>query len=163
MYRLACKIKHVELQDKAFAAIRSSLTEHNIIQELSSSLASRFPHILEMEVESLFQHVTTPTVKKDYPTLIKRIAGADLPHGADVLIQLHEKMLNQHYPRTVSSLSMPSPCMPSSEKFTFSVGELWPDLRSRLPDQDLVAGVTARPRPGGKKKGKKRQIVEEGM
>ncbi|OAX36905.1 hypothetical protein K503DRAFT_801651 [Rhizopogon vinicolor AM-OR11-026] len=118
MYRLACKIKHAELQDKSFVAIRSSLTEHNVIQELSSSPASRFPHILEMEVESLFEHVTTPAVKKDYPTLIKRIAGADLPHGADVLIQLHEKMLNQHYPRTVS----PSPSTPSSHAYVLVRG-----------------------------------------
>ncbi|KAG2064577.1 hypothetical protein BDR04DRAFT_1122491 [Suillus decipiens] len=55
MYRLALKIKHDELQTKALAAIRSSLTGHNVLQELSSSLTSSFPAILEVEVESLFQ------------------------------------------------------------------------------------------------------------
>ncbi|KAG1776473.1 hypothetical protein EV702DRAFT_1198173 [Suillus placidus] len=98
MYRLACKTKHDGLQTKALAAIRSSLTEHNVLQECSSSLTSRFPAILEMEVESLFQHIATPTVTKDFPTLIRRIVGAgstDFPHGAEILTKLHEKMLNQ--------------------------------------------------------------------
>jgi hypothetical protein len=62
-----------------------------------------------MEVETLFQHVATPTVMKDFPTLIKRIAGAGLPHGADILIQLHERMLKQHYPRVVSPELAPQP------------------------------------------------------
>ncbi|KAG2130712.1 hypothetical protein DEU56DRAFT_982052 [Suillus clintonianus] len=102
MYRLACKIEQDVLRDKALAAIQSSLTEHNILQELSSSLTSRFPLILEMEVESLFQHITSATVMNDFPTFIKRIGGADLPHGVDILIKLHERMLRQHYPRVFS-------------------------------------------------------------
>ncbi|KAG2366325.1 hypothetical protein BDR07DRAFT_1480190 [Suillus spraguei] len=102
MYRLACKIKDDKLQAKALAAIRSSLTEHNVLQELSSSLTSRFPTILDMEIEILFQNIVTPTVMKDFPTLIQRIASADLPHGADILTKLHERMLRQHYPKTLS-------------------------------------------------------------
>ncbi|KAG0704138.1 hypothetical protein DFH29DRAFT_802345 [Suillus ampliporus] len=109
MYRLACKIKQEKLQDKALAAIRSSLTEHNILQELSSSLTSRFPAILDMEVESLFQHIATPTVVKDFPTLIQRINGADLPHGADILTKLHDRMLRKHYPRIFSPAPDPPP------------------------------------------------------
>ncbi|KAG2347135.1 hypothetical protein BDR05DRAFT_996908 [Suillus weaverae] len=98
MYRLACKIKHDGLQTEALAAIRSSLTERNVLQEFSSSLTSRFPAILETEVESLFQHIATPTVMKDFPTLIRRIVGTgstDFPHGAEILTKLHGKMLNQ--------------------------------------------------------------------
>lgn len=102
MYRLACKIKHDKLQAKALAAIRSNLTEHNVLQELSSSLTSRFPAIIEMEIEILFQNIVTPTIMKDFPTLIQRIAGANLPHGADILTKLHERMLRQHYPRILS-------------------------------------------------------------
>jgi hypothetical protein len=60
-----------------------------------------------MEVESLFQHVATPTVIKNFPTLMKRIAGADLPHGADILIQLHQRMLRQLYPGTLSPSHAP--------------------------------------------------------
>lgn len=132
MYRLACKIKHDKLQAKALAAIRSSLTEHNILQELSSSLTSKFPAILEMEVEILFQNIVTPTIMKDFPTLIQRIAGANLPHGADILTKLHEKMLRQHYPRTSSPVPAPAPalapasapvpdkCSPPSGPFKFN-------------------------------------------
>lgn len=111
MYRLACKIDQDVLRDKALAAIKSSLTEHNILQELSLSLTSRFPPILEMEVESLFQLITSATVMKDFPTFIKRIGGADLPHGVDILIKLHERMLRQHYPRIFS----PAPPSTTSE------------------------------------------------
>ncbi|KAG1737501.1 uncharacterized protein EDB91DRAFT_1140199 [Suillus paluster] len=110
MYRLACKIKQEKLQDKALAAIRSRLTENNILQELSSSLTPRFPAILEMEVEILFQHISTPTVMKDFPTLIQRIASAGLPHGADIMTKLHERMLRQHYPR----ISYPAPVSPEA-------------------------------------------------
>lgn len=102
MYRLACKIKHDKLQAKALAAMRSSLSEHNVLQELSSSLTSRFPAILEMEIEILFQNIVTPTVTKDFPMLIQRIASAGLPHGADILTKLHERMLKQHYPTILS-------------------------------------------------------------
>ncbi|KAG1776472.1 hypothetical protein EV702DRAFT_335420 [Suillus placidus] len=102
MYRLACKIKHDKLQAKALSAICSSLTEHNVLQELSSSLTSRFPAILEMEIEILFQNIVSPTIMKDFPALIQRIASANLPHGADILTKLHERMLKQHYPRILS-------------------------------------------------------------
>ncbi|KAG1794219.1 uncharacterized protein HD556DRAFT_1443167 [Suillus plorans] len=87
MYRLACKIKHDRLQAKALAAIRSSLTEYNILREFSSSLTSRFPPIFEMEVETVFQLISTPTrrpIIRDFPTLIPRIVGADLPYGAGI-------------------------------------------------------------------------------
>ncbi|KAG2035563.1 hypothetical protein BDR03DRAFT_1012422 [Suillus americanus] len=102
MYRLACKIKHDELQTKALAAIRSSLTAHNVLQELSSSLTSRFPAILEIAVEILFQHIATPTITKDFPILIQRIVGAgstDFPHGVEILTKLHGKMLKQQRDR----------------------------------------------------------------
>jgi len=62
-----------------------------------------------MEVQSLFQHVATPSVMKDFPTLIKKIADTtDVPHGADILIRLHEKIIKQHYPKKVSPPSVPS-------------------------------------------------------
>ncbi|KAG2064576.1 hypothetical protein BDR04DRAFT_1162411 [Suillus decipiens] len=125
MYRLALKIKHDELQTKALAAIRSSLTGHNVLQELSSSLTSRFPAILDMEIEILFQNIVTPTVMKDFPILIQRIASADLPHGADILTKLHERMLRQHYPRALSPAPASEPenkCngSPSSGLFKFN-------------------------------------------
>ncbi|KAG2347134.1 hypothetical protein BDR05DRAFT_996907 [Suillus weaverae] len=126
------QIKHDKLQAKALAAICSSLTEHNIIQELSSSLTSRFPAILEMEIEILFQNIVTPTIMKDFPTLIQRIASANLPHGADILTKLHERMLKQHYPRIVS----PAPASenkckgsPLSGPFKFN----WEEPRKPVP------------------------------
>ncbi|KAG2744006.1 hypothetical protein P692DRAFT_20745878 [Suillus brevipes Sb2] len=74
MYRLACKINHDKLRAKALAAIQSSLTEHNILHERSSSLKPSFSSILEAENESLFWPITIPIATGDFPT----IAGADL-------------------------------------------------------------------------------------
>ena len=65
-------------------------------------IVRRLPAILEMQVESLLQNIDTPIVINNLPTLLKRIAGADLPHGADILIQLHGRMRTQHYPKTAS-------------------------------------------------------------
>jgi hypothetical protein len=60
-----------------------------------------------MEVEVLFQHIATPTIMKDLPKLIKRIVGGDLPHGADILIQLGRQMLRPQPPATFCPLPLP--------------------------------------------------------
>ncbi|KIJ07649.1 hypothetical protein PAXINDRAFT_158360, partial [Paxillus involutus ATCC 200175] len=71
MYRLACKVsarsnipesdadaKNMrkvgldDLRDEAFASIRSNITENNVLQELSSSLVSRYPPLLEMLLDT---------------------------------------------------------------------------------------------------------------
>ncbi|KIK33535.1 hypothetical protein CY34DRAFT_18312 [Suillus luteus UH-Slu-Lm8-n1] len=78
VYRLACKINHDELRAKALAAMRSSLTEHDILQERSLSLKSSFSTILEDE--SLFRPITIPIATGDFPT----ITGADPSCDANV-------------------------------------------------------------------------------
>ncbi|KAG1848456.1 hypothetical protein F4604DRAFT_1687731 [Suillus subluteus] len=67
MYRLACKIKHDKLQAKALAAIHSSLTEHNIVQEWSSSLKSRLVHYIFSHFPDLLSFEERPSAAYRHP------------------------------------------------------------------------------------------------
>ncbi|KAG9308235.1 hypothetical protein JVU11DRAFT_12253 [Chiua virens] len=93
MYRLACKVGLDDLRDEAFFYIRSNLSEHNILKELSCSLASKHPELLEMELDVLYSHIATPPVVAGFPDLARRIANKELPHGADIIVGIHTRVL----------------------------------------------------------------------
>ncbi|KAH0826790.1 hypothetical protein J3R83DRAFT_5209 [Lanmaoa asiatica] len=104
MYRLTCKAKHAlqvgldELRDEAFSYIRSNLTEHNILKELSCSLVSRHPQLLEMELDVLYSHIASPPVVANFSALAQRIANKELPHGADIIVGVHARLLKEPHP-----------------------------------------------------------------
>ncbi|KAG1726733.1 hypothetical protein EDD22DRAFT_830786 [Suillus occidentalis] len=91
MYRLASKIRVRldSLRDQAFRAIRSGLGSENIFQELSSSFTSKYPAILQLNVEVLLQHIASVPVIQNIPSLLRRIIDSQLPHGADIVIGLY--------------------------------------------------------------------------
>ncbi|KAF8132283.1 hypothetical protein EV363DRAFT_102280 [Boletus edulis] len=93
MYRLACKVGLDRLCDEAFAYIRSNLAEHNIIQELSCSLLSTHPELLEMELDVLYAHNTSPPVVAHFPELAQHITNRELAHGVDIIIWIHTQLL----------------------------------------------------------------------
>ncbi|KAF8554152.1 hypothetical protein OG21DRAFT_1413167, partial [Imleria badia] len=66
------------LRDEAFSYIRSNLTAHNILKELSCSLVSRHPELLEMELDMLYAHIASAAVVADFPALARRIANKEL-------------------------------------------------------------------------------------
>ncbi|KAF8124559.1 hypothetical protein EV363DRAFT_1435290 [Boletus edulis] len=103
MYRLACKVGLDRLRDEAFAHIRSNLTEHNIIQELSCSLLSTHPELLKMELDVLYAHMASPPVVAHFPGLARRIANKELAHGADIVIWTHTQLLKVSPSRTQPS------------------------------------------------------------
>ncbi|KAI9458727.1 hypothetical protein HD554DRAFT_2298928 [Boletus coccyginus] len=96
MYRLASKVGLDSLRDEAFDHIRSNLTEHNILKELSCSLVSKHPQLLEMELDVLYTHIKSPPVVANFATLVQRIANKELPHGADIMIGIHTRLLQEH-------------------------------------------------------------------
>jgi len=125
------------VRDQAFSAIRSSLNGENILQELSSSLTSklvialsmvqhganqltcvRYPAILEMQVEVLLQHIASIHVIQNMASLVRRIADSQLPHGADIIIHLYQKVLLQYHP----ALALASVPTDSDEKQPQSSG-----------------------------------------
>lgn len=107
MYRLGRKVRLDSIRDKAFDAIRNSLNADNILQELSSSFTSKYPEILQMHVEVLLKHITSVPVIQNIPSLVKRIADSQLPHGADILIDLYQKFLLQYHPRALALANAP--------------------------------------------------------
>ncbi|KAI9458726.1 hypothetical protein HD554DRAFT_2317107 [Boletus coccyginus] len=98
MYRLASKVGLHDLRDEAFSYIRNNLTEHNILTELSCSLLSKHPQLLEMELDVLYSHITSSLVVADFPALARRIANKELPHGADIVVGIHTRLLKEPHP-----------------------------------------------------------------
>ncbi|KAG1896542.1 uncharacterized protein F5891DRAFT_1175124 [Suillus fuscotomentosus] len=107
MYRLASKVRLDSLRDQAFRAIRSSLDAGNILQELSSSFTSKYPAILQMNVEVLLQHIASIPVIQNIPSLLRRINDSQLPHGADIIIDLYQKFLLQYHPQAFALANAP--------------------------------------------------------
>ncbi|KAG2054174.1 hypothetical protein BDR06DRAFT_955787 [Suillus hirtellus] len=107
MYCLASKVRLDSLRDQAFHAIRSSLDAKNILQELSSSFTSKYPAILQMNVEVLLQHIASVPVIQNIPALLRRITDSQLPHGADIVISLYQKFLLQHHPTALALANAP--------------------------------------------------------
>ncbi|KAG1723782.1 uncharacterized protein EDB91DRAFT_1063214 [Suillus paluster] len=109
MYRLACKMRLDGLRDQAFSAIRSSLDAGNVLRELSSSFTSKYPAILQMHIEVLLQHITSAPVIQNIPSLVRRIADSQLPHGSDIIIGLYQKFLLQYHPKALALANAPVP------------------------------------------------------
>lgn len=108
MYRLGCKVRLDSVRDQAFNAIRSGLNAENIVQELASSLTSKYPEILQMHVQVLLQHITSVPVIQNLPSLIRRIVDSQLPHGGDIIIDLYQKFLLQYHPRALALANAPT-------------------------------------------------------
>ncbi|KAI9452035.1 hypothetical protein HD554DRAFT_2200073 [Boletus coccyginus] len=153
MYRLACKVGIDHLRDEALVHIRSSLTEHNILKELSCSLLSRYPQLLEMELDMLYAHITSPPVVTGLPTLAQRIAHKEIPHGADIIVGIHARLLKERFPLpsipTHSALPL-SPTFSSLPPLAPSEGyELQPQPVSEPPSHTIEYELTEPPTSSG--------------
>ncbi|KAF8837052.1 hypothetical protein BDN67DRAFT_244089 [Paxillus ammoniavirescens] len=122
MYRLARKVGLDDLRDEAFASMRTNITESNVLQELSCSLVSRYPPILEMLLDTLYAHIASRPVVAGLPALARRIANKELPHGADIVIGLHTRILQEHHPLALIPPSpQPVPCSPAAPPNVFII------------------------------------------
>ncbi|KIK22894.1 hypothetical protein PISMIDRAFT_679755 [Pisolithus microcarpus 441] len=97
MYCLATKLGIDKLRDLAFDSIRDTVNESNLLQELASSFAGRYPDVLELELDLLAQKVASTPIVEGLPHLMRRIALKELSHGADIMIGLHTRILQKHY------------------------------------------------------------------
>jgi hypothetical protein len=60
-----------------------------------------------MQVEVLFNHIASVPVIQNIPSLVKRIADSQLPHGADIIIDLFQKVLLKYHPQAMALASAP--------------------------------------------------------
>ncbi|KAG6377270.1 hypothetical protein JVT61DRAFT_15053 [Boletus reticuloceps] len=95
MYRLASKVGLDRLRHEALTHIWRNLTEHNIIREISCDLVSRYPELLEKELDVLYSHIASPAVVAGFPELSRRIANKELPHGAAIIAGIHVRILSE--------------------------------------------------------------------
>ena len=118
-----------ELREHAFNTITECLDEDNLLQELAGSFAgrygiyyfyytstmnhtsgmNRYSRVLELELDLLLQKIATPPIVEGLPTLMRRISQKELPHGADVIIGLHTRILRLHYARELAQIRPSSP------------------------------------------------------
>ncbi|KAI6038872.1 hypothetical protein EDC04DRAFT_3141189 [Pisolithus marmoratus] len=117
MYSLATKLGIDKLRDLALASIRSNVDKRNLLQELASSFAGRYPDVLELQLDLLAQEIASPPIVEGFPHLMRRIAQKELSHGADIMIGLHTRILQKHYspqqptPVALSSGAPPKPAL----------------------------------------------------
>ncbi|KAG2037930.1 hypothetical protein BDR03DRAFT_981933 [Suillus americanus] len=115
-----------DLEDEEVETASQTLTndkKDNILQELSSTFTSklvislsrlftssrdtRYPAILQMQVQVLIQHIASVPVIQNMPSLIRRIVDSQLPHGADIIIDLYQKFLLQYHPPALAPADPP--------------------------------------------------------
>ena len=51
-----------------------------------------------MELDKLYSYIASATVVADFSALARRIANKQLPHGADIVIGIHTRLLNDSRP-----------------------------------------------------------------
>ncbi|KAG6375029.1 hypothetical protein JVT61DRAFT_3808 [Boletus reticuloceps] len=51
-----------------------------------------------MELDVLYAHIASPTVVAHFAALAQRVAQRELPHGADIMIGIHTRLLKAHHP-----------------------------------------------------------------
>jgi len=60
-----------------------------------------------MQVDILSQHIASIPVIQNIPALVKRIANSQLPHGADIITSLYQKVLLQYHPQALALANTP--------------------------------------------------------
>ncbi|PCH43562.1 hypothetical protein WOLCODRAFT_138434 [Wolfiporia cocos MD-104 SS10] len=96
MYRLAHLYGLKDLQELALKDIEGKLTAENILQELFSTLTSRYSELQEMGTNYLLNNALVPGVLDAMPDWINKAAEGSLgPLAGDVLGMLFKKLANK--------------------------------------------------------------------
>lgn len=62
-----------------------------------------------MELDMLSQKIATAPIIEGLPTLMRRISQKEMPHGADIIIGLHTRILQLHYANELAQIQAPTP------------------------------------------------------
>ncbi|KAH7903090.1 hypothetical protein BJ138DRAFT_1168577 [Hygrophoropsis aurantiaca] len=157
MYRLADKIGSEELKRLSIQSLRSSLSKNSITHEVFSHFTSRYPEILEIELDFLMLHLDDSEVFQTLSDKLADVASGGVPHSHQILVDIMRRL--EALTRSKGSPSSPEakithePAKPAQEPAK-PVQDLRPE-QSERSDSDSSA-----PRPkvskgglgGGKKK-----------
>ncbi|KAH7908474.1 hypothetical protein BJ138DRAFT_353049 [Hygrophoropsis aurantiaca] len=92
MYRLADKIGADELKKLSLTSIRSNLSKHNILDELFSHFTSKYPEVLDMELDLLLENIREPEVVQALPGKMKAVVSGAFPHSDEILTKTYIMM-----------------------------------------------------------------------
>lgn len=85
MYRLADKYDMKDLKELARTDIQSKITTQNVVPELFSTFASRYPDIRNHLVDFYVTHCHHPDVMTAMPAWIAKVVRGELPHAEEAL------------------------------------------------------------------------------
>ncbi|KAH9919572.1 hypothetical protein B0H21DRAFT_768098 [Amylocystis lapponica] len=99
MYRLADKYDLKALRELSKKDIKAKLTEDNILVELFSHFTSRYPEILELEIQFIRDdnNVKTKTLAS-LPRWVESVAAGHMPHSGEVLMLLFQNLISVKEP-----------------------------------------------------------------
>ncbi|KAG1816009.1 uncharacterized protein BJ212DRAFT_1587729 [Suillus subaureus] len=85
MYRLAIKLKNARLEALAFQAIKSSLSQSNILDEAFSWFTAQYPDIRNMELELLIKFRSAPEVSNRLEKILESVSRGERPYAHAML------------------------------------------------------------------------------
>ncbi|KAL4077373.1 hypothetical protein J3A83DRAFT_4368692 [Scleroderma citrinum] len=109
MFRLASKLNLDELREHAFTTLNQCVDERNLLQELAGGFVGIYPRVLEMELNMLSEKIATIPIVKGLPALMRRISQKEFPHGAEIIIGLHTRILQLHYADELADTQLRTP------------------------------------------------------
>jgi len=80
MYRVAHKLRIEPLKKLAFEAIRSNLTNENILHEILSKFTAMHPEVLETETTFFMAHRREKGVMVSFPKMMERVMRGEMNH-----------------------------------------------------------------------------------
>lgn len=85
MYRLADKYDLKVLKEQARTDIQSKIIAQNVVPELFSTFASRYPDVRNLLTEIYVAHCDHPNITTAMPVWIGKVVRGELPHAEDAL------------------------------------------------------------------------------
>ncbi|KIO03982.1 hypothetical protein M404DRAFT_26602 [Pisolithus tinctorius Marx 270] len=85
MYRLADKYDLKALKEQARTDIQSKITAQNVVPELFSTFASRYPDVRNLLTKIYVAHCDHPNVTTAMPVWIGKVVRGELPHAEEAL------------------------------------------------------------------------------
>ncbi|KAI0072281.1 hypothetical protein K474DRAFT_1678790 [Panus rudis PR-1116 ss-1] len=101
VYRLADKVGLDGLKDDSLKKIRDSIGPNTIVDELFSKFSSRYPEVLQIEMDYFCTHaIKNPAVMSKVQQRIQSVVKGDLPHAAPVLMAILQRIPDCHLPES---------------------------------------------------------------